>query len=49
MVFASDFPQEVTLENCTEEIDEILERQDLAEEHKMAILGENARRFYKTP
>ena len=46
VVFASDFPHEITMENCMEEIDEILERNDLAEEHKLAILGENARRFY---
>jgi predicted TIM-barrel fold metal-dependent hydrolase len=29
-----------------EEIDEIVERTDLKQEHKAAILGENARRFY---
>jgi predicted TIM-barrel fold metal-dependent hydrolase len=29
-----------------EEIDEIVERQDLKQEHKAAILGDNARRFY---
>ena len=47
VVFASDFPHEITMDNCMEEIDEILERGDLQEEHKMAILGENARRLYK--
>ena len=47
VVFASDFPHEITMENCTEEIDEILTRGDLQEEHKLAILGENARKFYK--
>ncbi len=47
VVFASDFPHEITMDNCMEEIDEILERDDLKEEHKLAILGENARRFYK--
>lgn len=46
-VFASDFPHEITMDNCMEEIDEILVREDLREEHKSAILGENARRFYK--
>ena len=45
-MFASDFPHEITMENCTAEIDEILERADLKEEHKSAILGDNARRFY---
>lgn len=45
-MFASDFPHEISMENCMEEIDEILEREDLAEDHKMAILGANARRFY---
>ncbi len=47
VVFASDFPHEITMDNCMEEIDEILEREDLEDEHKRAILGENARRFYK--
>ena len=46
-MFASDFPHEISLDNCMEEIDEIVERQDLKEAHKAAILGENARRFYK--
>ena len=46
-MFASDFPHEIALENCTKEIDEILERDDLKEEHKKPLLGENARKFYK--
>jgi len=46
-MFASDFPHEISMENCTEEIDEILEREDLPAEHKQAILGDNARRFYR--
>ena len=46
-MFASDFPHEISLDNCMEEIDEINERDDLKEEHKEAILGDNARRFYK--
>jgi len=45
-MFASDFPHEISISNCMEEIDEVLERQDLKKEHKAAILGENARRFY---
>ena len=47
VVFASDFPHEITMDNCMEEIGEILERDDLKEEYKLAILGENARKFYK--
>ncbi len=46
-MFASDFPHEITMDNCMEEIDEIRERKDIKEEHKQAILGDNARRFYK--
>ena len=46
-MFASDFPHEITMDNCMEEIDEIRERKDIKEEHKTAILGDNARRFYK--
>jgi predicted TIM-barrel fold metal-dependent hydrolase len=45
-MFASDFPHEISISNCMEEIDEILEREDLKKEHKAAILGDNARRFY---
>jgi predicted TIM-barrel fold metal-dependent hydrolase len=46
-MFASDFPHEISLDNCLEEIKEIVERHDLRNEHKDAILGVNARRFYK--
>jgi predicted TIM-barrel fold metal-dependent hydrolase len=46
-MFASDFPHEITLGNCMEEIDEIRERKDIADEHKAAILGDNARKFYQ--
>jgi uncharacterized protein len=46
-MFASDFPHEISLDNCLEEIDEIVVRHDLNEDHKAAILSENARRFYK--
>lgn len=46
-MFASDFPHEISLGNCMEEINEILERTDLKQEHKSAILGDNARQFYK--
>ncbi len=46
-LFASDFPHEISLSNCMEEINEIAERSDLKREHKLAILGDNARQFYK--
>jgi len=45
-MFASDFPHEITIANCMEEIHEVLERSDLTQDDKAAILGENARRFY---
>ncbi|HLG73642.1 MAG TPA: amidohydrolase family protein [Chloroflexota bacterium] len=48
-MFASDFPHEISLANCREEMDEILERTDLSDAHKPDILGNNARRFYKLP
>ena len=40
---------EINMDNCMdmEEVDEILEHSDLQEDHKQAILGENARRLYK--
>ena len=46
-MFASDFPREISIGNRMEEIDKILERADLENEHKTAILGANARRFYR--
>lgn len=46
-MFASDFPHEITMDDCMGEINEILERQDIEDEHKTAILGDNARRFYR--
>lgn len=45
-MFASDFPHEISEANAMEEIDEILEREDIQEEHKTLILHENARRMY---
>jgi len=45
-MFASDFPHEITIANCMDEIHEILERPDLTQDDKAAILGGNARRFY---
>lgn len=46
-MFASDFPHEITMDNCMEEINEILGRKDVEEGHKRAILGDNAKRFYR--
>jgi len=46
-MFASDFPHEITMDNCMEEINEVLGRQDIQEGHIEAILGHNARKFYK--
>ena len=48
-MFASDFPHEITIDNCMEEINEIVEREDIKEEHKMLILRENARNMYGEP
>jgi predicted TIM-barrel fold metal-dependent hydrolase len=46
-LFGSDFPHEVFgAEKCRHEIDELLEREDLTEQDKEAVLGANARRFY---
>jgi uncharacterized protein len=46
-MFASDFPHEITMENCMEEIDEICNRTDIDEDCKTAILKTNARNFYR--
>jgi predicted TIM-barrel fold metal-dependent hydrolase len=48
-MFASDFPHEISLDNCMGEINEILERKDIREEPKAAILGDNAKKFYALP
>ena len=45
-VFASDFPHEIPMEDALHEINEILERKDINDQHKAMILGENAKRFY---
>jgi hypothetical protein len=47
LLFASDFPHEVNLERCRQEIDGLCRRDDLAEDVKRAILADNARRFYR--
>ena len=46
-MFASDFPHEIPMEEARHEINEIEERQDISDEHKKLILGENAKRFDK--
>jgi predicted TIM-barrel fold metal-dependent hydrolase len=47
---ASDFPHEgLAADQSRREIDEILEREDLSDDAKRAVLGENARRFYNLP
>jgi predicted TIM-barrel fold metal-dependent hydrolase len=46
-LFASDYPHEsFNAQTCRREIDELLERADLSEADKAAVLAENARRFY---
>jgi len=46
-LFASDFPHEgTTAESCLHEIAELLERDDLTEQDKEAVLATNAERFY---
>jgi predicted TIM-barrel fold metal-dependent hydrolase len=45
-LFASDFPHEVSADDCRHEIAEIEQSEGLSEAHKEAILRENAVRFY---
>ncbi|MGZ8453298.1 MAG: amidohydrolase family protein, partial [Candidatus Binatia bacterium] len=48
VVFGSDFPHEVfNAEKCRHEIDQLLARGDLDSADKAAVLGGNARRFYR--
>jgi uncharacterized protein len=46
-VFSSDFPHEVTVDKCQEEIADILESEDLTAGDKEAILSGSAHRFYR--
>jgi predicted TIM-barrel fold metal-dependent hydrolase len=47
-LFGSDFPHEVfDAAKCRHEIDELLERDDLTQEDKEAVLGGNALSFYR--
>lgn len=45
--FASDYPHEVDLPNAVREIKEVAERPDLSDDDKRAVLGDNARRFFR--
>ena len=46
-LFASDYPHEsFDAKSCRHEIDELLEREDLTDTDKQAVLAENAKRFY---
>lgn len=45
--YASDYPHEVDLTAAIHEIDEVAERDDLTGAQKQAVLGDNARRFFK--
>lgn len=49
-LFASDYPHEsFNAQTCRHEIDELLEREDLNEKDKEAVLAGNAKRFYGVP
>ena len=45
--FASDYPHEVDLVSARTMIDETLKRTDLTQDQKAAVLGGNAKRFYR--
>ena len=45
-VFGSEFPHEIAMKDALHDINEILERKDINDQHKAMILGENAKRFY---
>ncbi|HEY8517011.1 MAG TPA: amidohydrolase family protein [Candidatus Binatia bacterium] len=47
LLFASDFPHEVNLERCRNEIAHLSRREDLTPDVKRNLLAENARRFYR--
>ncbi|MEW6269239.1 MAG: amidohydrolase family protein [Thermodesulfobacteriota bacterium] len=47
LLFASDFPHEVNLERCREELGHLARRDDVGPDVRRALLGENARRFYR--
>ena len=45
-MYSSDFPHEVTIETCKEEIRELLASEELTQLDKEAVLYRNAERFY---
>jgi predicted TIM-barrel fold metal-dependent hydrolase len=45
--YASDYPHEVDLPAAMHEIDAVAERADLTDADKQAVLGANARRFFR--
>ena len=45
-IYSSDFPHEVNNDTCKEEIGELIERSDLSDADKEAVLHGNAERFY---
>ena len=47
--WASDYPHEVDLEAAKHMIQETLEHPELSHEQKVAVLGANARRFFRLP
>jgi predicted TIM-barrel fold metal-dependent hydrolase len=47
--WASDYPHEVDLPGAQRQIQETWAREDLTESAKAAVLGENARRFFRLP
>lgn len=46
-MFSSDFPHEVTVESCKEEIEEVQARNDVGDEVKNGVLWRNAQDFYR--
>ena len=47
--YSSDYPHEVDLVDAKHQIEETFERADLSPEAKAAVMGGNARRFFKLP
>jgi predicted TIM-barrel fold metal-dependent hydrolase len=48
-LFATDFPHEsFDAKHCRHEINELLEREDINQADKQAILATNAKKFYGT-
>jgi predicted TIM-barrel fold metal-dependent hydrolase len=45
--YASDYPHEVDLPAAIHEIEEVAEREDISPAEKQAVLGDNARKFFR--